>query len=118
MPIIGHLLKLLKRLDSLRKVGSSNDDFLFPGRSGQGPINFRKSWNNALAAAGISDFHFHDTRHVVVSLLAELGYPLHVISLIVGHRSHTITATRYTHLNLEHAEVALECLGNAICDNL
>lgn len=118
LPLIGHLLKLFQMLESLRKTDSSTDDFLFPGRNGLGPINFRQSWNNALNVAGISDFHFHDTRHDVISLLAELGYPLHIISLIVGHRSHFITATRYTHLNLEHVEAALERLGNSLSEDI
>ena len=54
----------------------------------------------------IENFTFHDTRHDYITTLSELGYPLHVISRIVGHRSHAITASRYSHLSLEHAERA------------
>jgi integrase len=116
LPLIGPLLETLQELTILRK-SDNNDDFLFPGRSGKGPMNFRQSWKIALAKAKIADFHFHDTRHDFISVMAELGYPLHVISLIVGHRSHTITATRYSHLNLEHAEEALGCIGNSMSND-
>lgn len=112
LPLIGPLLKILQELSTLRKCDAN--DFLFPGRSGKGPMNFRQSWKMALDKAGIIDFHFHDTRHDFISVMAELGYPLHVISLIVGHRSHSITATRYSHLNLEYTEEALECIGDTL----
>lgn len=118
LPLIGPILKMLQSLETVRKTNKSDDDFLFPGRNGKGPINFRKSWNIALAKAGITDFHFHDTRHDFISVMAELGYPLHVISMIVGHRSHSITATRYSHLKLEHAEEALERIGNTFSNGL
>ena len=109
---------MLEALAILRKDKKKYDDYLFPGRNGKGPINFRKSWKIALDKAEITDFHFHDTRHDFISAMAELGYPLHVISLIVGHRSHSITATRYSHLKLEHAEEALERIGNSFSDGL
>jgi integrase len=113
LPLIGPLLEILQELATLRKT-DNKDDFLFAGRSGKAPINFRQSWKIALNKAGITDFHFHDTHHDFISVMAELGYPLHVISLIVGHRSHSITATRYSHLNLEHAEEALGCIGKTL----
>lgn len=114
LPLIGPLLDMLKTLKTLPQDSNNSENFLFPGRNGRGPINFRQSWKIALDKAGINDFHFHDTRHDFISVMAELGYPLHVISMIVGHRSHSITATRYSHLNLEHAEEALGCIGKTL----
>lgn len=114
LPLIGPLLEMLMSLKKLRKEDKNEDVYLFPGRSGKEPINFRKSWNIALDKARIIDFHFHDTRHDFISVMAELGYPLHVISMIVGHRSHSITATRYSHLNLDHAQEALGRIGNTL----
>ncbi len=57
---------------------------------------------------------FHDTRHDYITTLSEPGYPLHVISRIVGHRSHAITASRYSHLSLEHAERAATEIGDKL----
>lgn len=51
-------------------------------------------------------------RHDFITTLSELKYPLHVISKIVGHRSHTITATRYSHLGLDHAKEASTDIGS------
>jgi integrase len=110
LPLIGPLLTLLQDLNTQRK-DLYDLSLLFPGRNGKKGLDFRQSWKVALEKAKIKNFHFHDTRHDFISLMAELGYPLHVISMIVGHRSHSITATRYSHLSLEHAEKALKQIG-------
>lgn len=112
LPLVGPLLQILQELHLSRYDGSRDEDFLFAGRNGKKPINFRQSWKLALKKAVITDLKFHDTRHDFISFASELGYPLHIISLLVGHRSHSITATRYSHLNLEHAAEVLEHVGN------
>lgn len=93
------------------------EEYVFAAREGGNPIDFRGSWNTALKNAEIENFTFHDTRHDYITTLSELGYPLHVISRIIGHRSHTITASRYSHLSLEHAERAATEIGDSIRKN-
>ena len=80
-------------------------------------VNFRGFQNTALKLAEIENFIFHDAGHDYITTLSELGYPLHVISRIVDHRSHAITAARYSHLSLEHAERAATKIGDIIRKN-
>lgn len=87
------------------------EEYVFAFKPGKKPLDFRGSWKTALQAANIENFTFHDTRHDYITKLSELNYPLHVISRIVGHRSHAITAARYSHLNMEHAEQAATAIG-------
>lgn len=62
----------------------------------------------ALAAAGISDFKWHDIRHTFASWLVQDGVPLDRVSKLLGHKSLTMTM-RYAHLapNQLHEDVAL-----------
>jgi integrase len=51
-PLIGPLLETLQELAALQK-NADKDDFLFAGRSGKAPLNFRQSWKIALSKANI-----------------------------------------------------------------
>lgn len=55
-------------------------------------------WINARSAAGLPGLHFHDLRHVHVSLLIEQGEDFKVIQERVGHSSIRVTLDRYGHL--------------------
>ncbi|NHN73797.1 tyrosine-type recombinase/integrase [Vibrio fluvialis] len=63
--------------------------------------NFDCHWREALQAAGIKDFRFHDLRHSCASLLAMNGASLLEIAQVLGHKSITMTQ-RYSHLCIEH----------------
>lgn len=49
--------------------------------------------------AGIERFGPHALRHYYVTRMAELGVPIKVISMIIGHSNTEITEYVYTHLN-------------------
>jgi integrase len=112
VPVRGQALELLKNLalsnENFEQLG---DEFVFSIKAGKKAIDFRGCWQGALKLANVENFKFHDLRHDYITNLSELGYPLHVISRIVGHRSHAITASRYSHLSLEHAEKAASDIG-------
>ena len=57
-----------------------------PGRY-MGLGNFRRAWTRCLRLAGISDFHFHDTRHIAASDLLNAGNPEQLVCQIAGWRS-------------------------------
>lgn len=115
VPVKGLALTTLQNLATIDKNDPShNEEYVFAKHKGSKPPNFRSSWKTALKLAGIDDFTFHDTRHDYITTLSELGYPLHVISKIVGHKTHAITASRYSHLSLEHAEKAATEIGDSI----
>lgn len=54
-------------------------------------------WNHVRAAAGLSDFRWHDLRHSCASFLAQQGANLLEIGAVLGHKSASITR-RYAHL--------------------
>jgi integrase len=118
VPVKGLALTKLQDLASPHKCNPSYlEEYVFAIKKGGKPIDFRGSWKTALALSEIKNFTFHDIRHDYITALSALGYPLHVISRIVGHRSHAITASRYSHLSLEHAERAASEIGTDIENN-
>src|SRR5690606_11746686 len=75
--------------------------WLFPSKNGVNPIDIRRPWTDALAAAGISDFRFHDLRHSTASYLAMNGASLVEIAEVLGHRTLQMVR-RYAHLSEGH----------------
>jgi integrase len=119
VPVKGLALTTLQNLAATHQNDSDHhEEYVFALKKGGNPIDFRGSWNTALKKAELESFTFHDTRHDYITNLSELGYPLHVISRIVGHRSHAITASRYSHLSLEHAERAATEIGESFYKNM
>lgn len=57
----------------------------------------RQAWNDAVKAAGLIDFKFHDLRHEAVSRLFELGMNPMEVSAVSGHKTLQMLK-RYTHL--------------------
>jgi integrase len=86
--ITGPVYDVLAELRRVRRVG---DDRVFP-------FSFpRKSWEAAIAAAGISNFRYHDLRHCTASYMAQQGASLLEIAEILGHKTLAVTQ-RYAHL--------------------
>jgi integrase len=69
----------------------------------RGPYFPRKAWLDALAAAQIEDFRFHDLRHSAASYLAMSGATLAEIASFLGHRTLEMVR-RYAHLTEQHQE--------------
>lgn len=97
LPLSGEAVGLLQERI---KVRSLTDDRLFPPHgSGKSPfINLRSPFVDALAAAEIKDFHWHDLRHTAASYLAMAGTSPLEIAKILGHRTMAMVA-RYSHLS-------------------
>ena len=58
--------------------------------------SLRTAWENAVARAGLVNFHFHDLRHTFASRLIEEGVPLLHVSKLLGHSTILMTQ-RYSH---------------------
>ncbi len=103
VPITGPALELLREL---RAECCADTPLVFPRRDGRKPIAIRKAWDNAVKAAGIEDFRFHDLRHSCASYLAMNGATLPEIAHILGHRTYDMVK-RYAHLSEQHTAKVL-----------
>ena len=95
VPLVGFALELLKNFAKLRRL----DTFLvFSGKNRKKPADIRFAWEQALKAAKIKDFRFHDLRHTFASYLAMNKATLTELRILLGHNSPAMTA-RYSHLS-------------------
>jgi integrase len=113
LPLVGAAFTLLQER---AKVRSLTDDRVFPAtvRAKKSDyLDLREPWENALKAAKIEDFHWHDLRHTAASYLAMSGVSLVEISKILGHRTMQMVS-RYSHLSAEHIIGAGEKLATRL----
>jgi len=61
---------------------------------------------DALRAAGIANFHWHDLRHTFASRLRQSGAPLGHIAELMGHKGLSMTR-RYAHLSIANLHEAV-----------
>lgn len=62
------------------------------------PFAMGEAWRDAMAAARIKNFRFHDLRHTAASYMAQTGASLLEIADTLGHRQLRMVQ-RYAHLN-------------------
>ena len=68
--------------------------------------SIRNAFDYATEAAGLDDFHFHDTRHHFASWFMMRGGSLQELKEILGHVDITMTL-RYAHLSPAHLRSAM-----------
>jgi integrase len=67
---------------------------------------FRSYWEDAVTAAKIDDFRFHDLRHTFASWAVQRGATLQEVKDLLGHSSLAMVM-RYAHLSPEHLRKAV-----------
>jgi integrase len=72
--------------------------------------NFGRAWGKALAAAGLSDIHFHDLRHTGNALAGEEGASLRELMERMGHSS-TRAAVIYQHRTMHRDKIIADAMG-------
>jgi integrase len=77
--------------------------------------SLRAAYDEALAKAGITDFHFHDLRHTFATRLVQNGQDLYKVQKLLGHKSIVMTQ-RYAHHYPESLRSSVEVLD--VCHNL
>ena len=97
--LTGLSLELVKEHSKIRRLDTQ---LLFPSeRNPLKPIDLRKAFLNAMAAAQINDFKWHDLRHCTASYLAMNGASLAEIAEVLGHKTLSMVK-RYAHLSEGH----------------
>ena len=109
--LAGASLELLKEHAKLRRLDTK---LLFPSsRNPQKPIDLRKAFLNAMEAAQITDFKWHDLRHCTASYLAMNGASLNEIAEVLGHKSLAMVK-RYAHLSDSHVSSVVASMNNKL----
>src|SRR5262245_28568177 len=103
IPISAALYEVLVR----RQHGPSGeaygpDDYVWGTPAGTRIRDIKTAWVATCRRAGIRGLRFHDLRHEAASRKVEAGYPMHAVSLWLGHTNLTTTA-RY--LNADVAQL-------------
>lgn len=111
-PVLQALKQARKRAEGVAKAAASGakggevrdiqQDRIF--RSDGDPAkaySIDKPWREALKAAGVEGFRFHDLRHSAASYLAMNGATLLEIADVLGHRTLAMVR-RYSHLSHAH----------------
>jgi integrase len=85
-PLVG---KALEELRALKLQNSARSRYVFPALNGieEPYMHFENYWHEALKAAGVEDFRFHDLGHTCASYLEDQGASLLEIGNVWGHRS-------------------------------
>ncbi|MGM0575081.1 MAG: tyrosine-type recombinase/integrase [Myxococcota bacterium] len=115
VPLVGKAREVMREH---AKVRAMDTDLLFPGRrprngGARKPMNLRKPWVDALEAAGIEDFRFHDLRHSAASYLAMNGATPSEIAAVLGHKTLQMVK-RYAHLSDAHTATVVESMNARI----
>jgi integrase len=113
VPLLGHARELLRERNKVRRIDT---DLLFPGKvHPQNPIDLRRPWTDALKAAAIEDFRWHDLRHSAASYLAMAGATPSELAAVLGHKTLAMVK-RYAHLSEPHTLSVIERMNRAIFD--
>lgn len=112
VPLVGEACTLLKDHSKVRRIDTP---LVFPrtGFKGNKPMSIREAWDNAVEAAEIKDFHFHDLRHTCASYLAMNGASLAEIAEVLGHKTLQMVK-RYAHLSEQHTLGVVERMNKKI----
>ena len=109
LPLTGLALAVLTERSKVRRLDT---DLVFANSEGQ-PIFPRKAWEDALRAAQIEDFRFHDLRHSAASYLAMSGATLAEIAEVLGHKTLAMVK-RYSHLTDLHTSKVVARMNEKI----
>jgi integrase len=102
--------------DSLKELGKSRDELLFPSRVGKiwYPESLERSFDDVRTKADLKHIRFHDLRHTHISHMIANGADIADVSRRAGHSSLTVTMNTYTHAiqsrESRNAEVVLSFL--------
>ena len=103
VPIVPEVAELLREHGRVRRL---DNDLIFAS-AGRDAVWFDKFWYQAMKAAKIKDFRFHDLRHTAASYLAMSGASVPELAAVLGHRTLQMVK-RYAHLSDQHTGEVVE----------
>ena len=110
LPLVNHAHELMKERAKVRRIDTT---LVFPDAKTDKPVLLRAPFDNALARAGILNFHWHDLRHSCASYLAMNGASLAEIAEVLGHKTLAMVK-RYAHLSHAHTSKVVERMNQRI----
>ena len=102
--------KKAAKVQALKPIG---DELVFPGKTGDDPVDIRDAWETAVKKAKLENFRFHDCRHTAASYLAMNGATLSEIAEVLGHKTLNMVK-RYAHLSEAHTMKVVESMNRRI----
>jgi len=103
VPIVPEVAELLREHGKVRRL---DNDLIFARDSAE-VWTFDKAWRQALKAAKVKGFRFHDLRHTAASYLAMSGATVPELAAVLGHRTLQMVK-RYAHLSDQHTGAVIE----------
>jgi site-specific recombinase XerD len=85
-------------VEVLAGVERKHERWVFPGASGEKPVQLDGAWKRIRAEAKFEGVTMHDLRHSFASVAASGGASLLVIGSLLGH-TRVETTRRYAHLS-------------------
>ena len=82
-------------VEHLKAVPATNEEWVFPNRSGDGSADLKRQIAAIFDAAGLKDARSHDTRRTFASVAAELEYGDATIAELIGHARRGVTERHY-----------------------
>jgi len=87
VPILkGEMYNLLRKAKKERDANWPESPWVF-NRAGEKIIDFRRTWEEAVKAAGVQDLTFHDLRRTAVRNMRRAGVPQVIRMAISGHKT-------------------------------
>jgi integrase len=78
-------------LETIRSMPRVHDHLVFPARGKDNPVSGYSKWKRKLdQISGVRDWTLHDLRRSAATGMAQLKVPLHVIELVLNHRSKSL----------------------------
>jgi integrase len=110
-----HRLRQASERDAAGEVYEGSD-YLFTDelRRPYHPDWISDRFDQLIRASGLPRIRLHDTRHTAVSLMLNDGWPVKVVSDLLGHASPTITLAIYAHVLPGLAEEAGAALSASL----
>ena len=105
-------------VETIRALPRLHDEFVFPARGKDRPISGYSKWKRKLdGVSGVKNWTLHDLRRTAATGMAALKVQLHVVELILNHRSRQLSGVAgiyNRHQYLEERREALELWGQHI----